>query len=320
MKPLYMWAGGKSKMIPKYLAKPGIPLSGYDTYVEPFFGGGAMMIYIHENNPQVKRFVLNDINTEIVGLYRAIKNDVITFISHIDLLENQYLPLDKAARKIFYYKIRKEYSTAYAGWTPTQESATLYFLMKTAFNGIWQSTKEAKGRFCTPCGLLTQTTAVYDRANVLEWNKFLQKVDIYSGDWKSCCDKVTDKAFFFFDPPYRDSFTQYGQVFSDVKQLEVIDFCRQANIDEHLVMFCNRDAGDSFYTDNQGLLTIDYYKISYTAGRRATDSDGVKSAKAATEVLMHNIVWVAAHIPAPVVKIKKSRQKKIITNPLFVHG
>ena len=69
MKPLYMWAGGKNKMIPKYLEKPGIPYSGYTTYAEPFFGGGAMMIHIAENNPSVKRFVLNDINQEIVGLY-----------------------------------------------------------------------------------------------------------------------------------------------------------------------------------------------------------------------------------------------------------
>ena len=61
MKPLYMWAGGKNKMISKYLLSPGIPLAGYDTFVEPFFGGGAMMIWVNENNPNIKRFILNDI-------------------------------------------------------------------------------------------------------------------------------------------------------------------------------------------------------------------------------------------------------------------
>ena len=38
-----MWAGGKNKMIPKYQNDPGIPYSGYDTFVEPFFGGGIIL-------------------------------------------------------------------------------------------------------------------------------------------------------------------------------------------------------------------------------------------------------------------------------------
>lgn len=275
-------------MIPKYTESPGIPYSGYDTYVEPFFGGGAMMIHIYENNPNIKKFVLNDINPEIVGLYNAIKNDVQNFITECDVYCNQYLPLSKEKRKEYFYKIRKSYITDYPNWSKTKEAATLYFLMKTAFNGIFQSTIEAKGRFCTPAGLLNQKDKVYDVDNVLEWNKFLQRVDIYSGDWKDCVDKIEGKAFYFFDPPYRDSFTQYGQDFTDAKALEVIEFSKKADSEGHLVMFCNREAGDSFYVDNQGNLDIKYYDIKYTAGRRATESDGKRTAKQAKEILLHS--------------------------------
>lgn len=298
MKPLYMWAGGKNKMIPKYQETPGIPLSGYDTYVEPFFGGGAMMIHIYENNPTVKKFILNDINPEIVGLYRAIRDNVNEFITECDSYCTHYLTLDKASRKKYFYEIRKKYITAseYQTWSATKEAATLYFLMKTAFNGIWQSTKEAKGRFCTPCGLLNQKDSVYDVDNVREWNKFLQKVSIHSGDWKHCLgNNIEGRALFFFDPPYRDSFTQYGTDFDDIKHLELINFCKQADLDNHLVMYCNRDANDTFYTDNQGQLAISYYDIKYTAGRRSTvevDDQGtktqVKEAKAAKEVLLYS--------------------------------
>lgn len=275
-------------MIPKYTESPGIPYSGYDTYVEPFFGGGAMMIHIYENNPNINKFVLNDINPEIVGLYNAIKNDVQNFIAECDVYCNQYLPLSKEKRKEYFYKIRKSYITDYPNWSKTKEAATLYFLMKTAFNGIFQSTIEAKGRFCTPAGLLNQKDKVYDVDNVLEWNKFLQRVDIYSGDWKDCVDKIEGKAFYFFDPPYRDSFTQYGQDFTDAKALEVIEFSKKADSEGHLVMFCNREAGDSFYVDNQGNLDIKYYDIKYTAGRRATESDGKRTAKQAKEILLHS--------------------------------
>jgi DNA adenine methylase len=290
MKPLYMWAGGKSKMIPKYLLNPGIPLSGYDTYVEPFFGGGAMMIYIHENNPTVKRFVLNDINTEIVNLYRVIKSDVDRFIMFVNFLSDVYLPLDKEKRKEFFYETRERYITesVYQTWDRTQEAATLYFLMKTAFNGIFQSTKKAKGRFATPAGLLNQTTKIYDEGNVREWNIFLQKVDICSGNWKDCVHTDT-KTFFFMDPPYRDSFAQYDQIFTEDNHKELINFCNDSGIQGHSVFLCNREMGDTFYLDNKGSLNISYYDVKYTAGRRSTDGDGAKQAKAAKEVLLYSM-------------------------------
>jgi DNA adenine methylase len=101
MKPLYIWAGGKNKMIPKYQAQPGIPLSGYDTYVEPFFGGGAMMIHVYENNPTVKRFVMNDINPEIVGIYRAIKSDLANFLTRIDAWRHSSCPWPRQTGKRF---------------------------------------------------------------------------------------------------------------------------------------------------------------------------------------------------------------------------
>ena len=289
MKPLYMWAGGKTKMIPKYKGNPGIPREGYDTFVEPFFGGGAMMIYMHQNAPHIKKFVMNDINMEIVGLYKSIKNHVEQFVKRMDFLESSYLPLNKIDRKKFYYDLRNEYTTNWKQWDPVDESATLYFLMKTGFNGIWQINQKSNGRFATPSGLLNQTTKCYDRENVFEWNFFLQKVEINCGDWVQCCNNVEGSAFYFMDPPYRDSITQYGQVFNDDKHLELIEFCKKKALDNNFVFYCNRDAGDDFYEVNRQYLNISKYPIVYTAGRRATNSDGSKAAKAATEILLHNI-------------------------------
>ena len=294
MKPLYMWAGGKNKMIPKYIDKCKIPYIGYDTYVEPFFGGGAMMIHVAENNPDIKRFVLNDINPEIVGLYRAIKDDVYSFMGYCDELCEQYLPMDKVERKKFFYDIREQYTKGYSGWGYIKEAGVLYFLMKTAFNGIFQTMKGCGGRFATPCGLLNQKDSVYDRENVMQWHEFLKKVDIYSGDWKDCVDKVEGRTFYFFDPPYRDSFTQYGQVFDDSHHLELIEYSNALDVDGHYVLYCNRDSGDTFYTDNQGTLGIEYFPVTYTAGRRkktVTATGDTFEAKPATEILLYS-KWI----------------------------
>lgn len=285
-----MWAGGKGKMIPKYVLSPGIPYSGYDTYVEPFFGGGAMMIHIHQNNPTVKRFILNDINSEIVNLYRVIKSDVNQFILFTNFLSDVYLALNKEKRKLFFYETREKYITEseYKQWCPTQEASVFYFLMKTAFNGIFQTTKKAKGRFATPAGLLNQTTHVYDENNVREWNIFLQNVDIYCGDYKTAYNAVdkNEKAFYFMDPPYRESY-DYEQKFDDLNQINLIELCVEAVANGNKIMYCNRDIGDAFYDNHRSILDIEYYDVSYTAGRRSTNADGKKEAMKAREILLY---------------------------------
>ncbi len=75
MKPLFIWAGGKNKMLKKYA--PHLPET-FDKYIEPFFGGGAMFIWAYNKNPDAE-FVINDCNKDIIGIYRAIKNDCDAF-------------------------------------------------------------------------------------------------------------------------------------------------------------------------------------------------------------------------------------------------
>jgi DNA adenine methylase len=290
IKPLYIWAGGKRKMIPHYTKSPTIPLSGYDTFVEPFFGGGAMMLHIYKNNPTVKNFIMNDINPEIVGIYRAIKNDVVAFCNRIDQLQAKFIPLSKEDRKKLFYEYREQYTTNWQLWNPTDESATLYFLMKTAFNGIWQVNQKSNGRFATPSGLLNQKTEVYSKDMVMLWHDFLQRVDIRCGDWSSAVQDVPGRAFYFLDPPYRDSFTTYGQSNADQMQDDIIAFCRDRDAAGDIAWFCGRDTGDDFYTSRQGNLSLQTYDIQYTAGRRKKEDDGSHTAKNATEILLHNTV------------------------------
>ena len=46
-KPLFIWAGGKNKMLKHYIPILPSPLEmSIKSYVEPFFGGGAMFIHM----------------------------------------------------------------------------------------------------------------------------------------------------------------------------------------------------------------------------------------------------------------------------------
>ena len=282
MKPLFMWAGGKTKMIKKY---GDILPESFDSYVEPFLGAGAMFVWAYKKNPDAT-FVLNDYNESIMAVYEAIKNAIEPFMQRMDELPAKYIPLEKADRKAFYYALREEHAFDYDKWTRTEEAASLYFLMKTGFNGIWQINKNTNGRFGTPSGLLNQKDKVYDRDNVLEWHTALQSCVLMTGDFAQTLDKVESGAYVFLDPPYRGSFTQYGVDFDDEMQNRVIDYLNKSTSKGAFTLMSNRDVGDGFFEEKKGNNKLVYFDVTYTAGRRKKNEDGTHEAKKAREILM----------------------------------
>jgi len=276
MKPLFIWAGGKTKVLKHYA--PFMP-TAFETYYEPFFGGGAMFVHVM-NTYQPKNVVINDINSDVVNIYKAIKTDLIEFQQRLDSLESQYLPLSKDDRKKFYFDTRHLHAWNYQEWSPTFEAATLYFLMKTGFNGIYQLNKNTNGRYGTPAGLLNQKDKVYDRDVLNWWHNALQNVTIKSGDWKDAVENDPN-GFFFFDPPYRDSFADYGNGFGDEALTSLLDFADAQN----LVFVANR-ADDDWFDDQSRSMQVHYFDITYTAGRRKKTEDGF-AAKKAREILLY---------------------------------
>ena len=291
IKPLFMWAGGKNKVIKYYRDTDSLIDVHYKNYCEPFFGGGAMLLEVLKKTFISDRIVINDINDGIIRIYKAIKYDVDNFIQEMNKLESIYILLDYDARKKLYFDIRKEHAWEYEKWEdePTIEAVHLYFLMKTGFNGIWQVNKNTNGRFGTPAGLLTQSKRVYDESNILLWSTMLNErdIEIYCEDWRNCVERVEDdNTFFFLDPPYRGGFTKYGEDFGDDKQIELVDFCK--SLKKSTVFLCNRDLGDGFFEERKDDLKIRKFNITYTAGRRKKTKNGFE-AMPAKEILLYKI-------------------------------
>jgi len=289
-KPLFIWAGGKTKMFKHYtdILPDGNEI---DTYIEPFFGGGAMLldtIYYMKKyyNKELDKIVINDINPGLVNIYRTIKNDVDEFVRLMDIYSNQYLPLNYDSRKEYYFTLRTEHAFDYEKWSSTEEAAALYFLMKTGFNGVWQINNNTNGRFGTPNGLLNQTTHVYEEHVVRYWHEILQKAEIHCGDWQMVCDQYNkERTFIFADPPYRDCFADYDESFNDDKQVELLEYLRDTP-ESCTTFLCNRDDGGDFFTSRLGDLNIKYIPTTYTMGRRKKTDEGFKAVKA-TEVLIY---------------------------------
>jgi len=276
MKPLFMWAGGKNKMLKHY--EPLMPSQNIESYSEPFFGGGAMFLYVMKRY-QPKLVHINDINEGITSIYKYIKTDVDDFCAVLDKYSAEFLPLSREDRKEYFYNLRGENAWDYQKWTPLHQSAVLYFLMKTGFNGIWQINKNTNNRYGTPSGLLNQKDKVYDKENVAQWSHLLNTTQsiITTYDWR----EVPLRDFTFYDPPYRNSFADYNTAFDDTETEALI-----TRVEENKnVWLCNRDSGDGFFENRKAILKK--FPVTYTAGRRKKTEEGFE-AKKATEILLYN--------------------------------
>lgn len=110
-KPFLKWAGGKGQMINNivnYLPD----INNVDIYVEPFVGSGAVMFWLVNNYPNIKKVVINDLNMELVNLYQTIKCHVEELISELKVLEIEYYKRQtQEERAEYYYQKRTEYNS-----------------------------------------------------------------------------------------------------------------------------------------------------------------------------------------------------------------
>ena len=110
MKPLFMWAGGKTKLLKHY--QPYLP-SYVTHYHEPFFGGGAMFIYVMKRY-RPEYVLINDINPDIMRIYRMIRDNHSQFIKHMEEYQEKYIPLSKEDRKKYYFEVRHAHAFDYS--------------------------------------------------------------------------------------------------------------------------------------------------------------------------------------------------------------
>jgi len=112
-KPIVPWMGGKRR-----LAKSILPIfPEHQTYVEPFCGGAGLFFFKKESHVEV----LNDINGELINLYKIIKHHLEEFIRHFKwslVSRQEYL---------------NNRSTDPSTLTDVQRATRFYYLQKLSF-------------------------------------------------------------------------------------------------------------------------------------------------------------------------------------------
>lgn len=192
--PLAPYIGGKS-----LLAKVIVPLIEripHKLYAEPFVGMGGIFF---RRNHIPKCEVINDINQEIVTLYRVLERFYPYFIDMMKF---------KLCSRAEFERLKKQDPSLLLDF---ERAARFLYLQKTAFGGKVEGQNfgvatERGARFDVS-KLIPQAEEMHDRlrgviTECLSYNEFIQKYD-------------KDFTLFYLDPPYWDCENMYGKnVFS----------------------------------------------------------------------------------------------------------
>ena len=243
-KPFVKWVGGKTQLLGEIeKSLPGNFASINDAvYVEPFVGGGAVLFWILQKYSNISHAVINDINPDLINVYRVIKDFPNALISVLRQYQDSYICMNEEERKEFYLSKRMAFNKKVVS---KEEMAALFiFLNRTCFNGLYRV--NAKGEFNVPHGKYSNPK-ICDEVNLLAVSRLLQNVTILCGDFSETLQYATDKSLFYFDPPYRplsetSSFTSYAKEgFNDDEQKRLGEFCVEISKKHAMFVASNSD-------------------------------------------------------------------------------
>lgn len=176
--PIIPWIGGKRR-----LAKAILPLYPKHTcYVEPFAGGADL--FFMKDPSEVE--VINDINLELVTLYRVVQHHLEEFIRQFKWA--------LTSRKIYEWLQDTPPETL----TDIQRAARFYYLQKLAFGGKVQSQSFGTATTSAPRLNLLRIEEDLSQAHLRLSRAFIEHLS-----WSKCVEKYDrEHTLFYCDPPY----------------------------------------------------------------------------------------------------------------------
>lgn len=213
-RPFLKWPGGKFRLIPTLKAH----LPERSCLVEPFVGAGALFL-----NTDYPDMVLNDINPDLINLYKQIQTKGKKFI-----VEAQKLFIDKYNAKKKYYHIRDQFNLSEDLWL-----RAIYFLYlnRHGYNGLCRY--NLKGYYNVPFG--DYRRPYFPEEELHFFHRHAKKVRFFCQDYTALLKNYLRQSslsqmVFYCDPPYAPltktaNFTGYAAhrfTLEDQKQLATL--------------------------------------------------------------------------------------------------
>jgi DNA adenine methylase len=200
--PIIPWMGGKRR-----LADRLIPLfPHHECYVE-VFAGGAALFFMRPQPAPVE--VLNDLNGDLVTLYRVVQNHLEEFVRQFKWA--------LSSRQIFEWQKMTRPETL----TDIQRAARFFYLQQHAFGG--KVTGQTFGTATT--GPAINLLRIEENLSAA-WQR-LAGIYVENLSWLDCAERY-DRAhtFFYMDPPYWQT-AGYGVSFPFSEYERIADFMRR---------------------------------------------------------------------------------------------
>lgn len=277
IKPFLKWAGGKTQLLPQMSKKFPDNLEQFDTFVEPFVGGGAVLFYMLSHYPRIKNIVINDINSKLIKTYVAVKEKPQELITCLEELQYKYWELNHEEQKEFYLEKREQFNT---GNLTIVEFASLFiFLNKTCFNGLYRVNK--KDEFNVPFGQYKKPL-ICNKILIPKASELLQKVTFMEEDYANILGVLQGRSFVYFDPPFRpvsrtSNFTTYSTtVFDDAQQIRLASFCNSLDVDSKWMLSNSSSGDDIFFRRYYRNYTIRQIDARRSIGAKASSRGSVR--------------------------------------------
>ena len=219
--PPFKYIGGKSwlqKELSILVKKQLQKKTNIDTYCEPFCGGlGAFLNIYHvllENN--IKHIILNDINSNMINLYKYIANDIDTVIENMQTLELLFentIDIEKVKKtkskdelklllkkaNEFFLEQRKIFNKNKRQLNQDQ-AVKFLFLQKHSFNGIYR--ENGKGEYNSPFNWSEKIINEDYIKNLYNLNHLFNKFKINFTNISFEDIEYSRNMLVYLDPPY----------------------------------------------------------------------------------------------------------------------
>jgi DNA adenine methylase len=203
--PIIRWIGGKRKLADRIF--PFFPQ--HKCYVEPF-AGGAALYFLRPNPAEVE--VLNDINGDLINLYRVVQNHLEEFVRQFKWA--------LSSRQVFKWLQDTRPETL----TDIQRAARFYYLQQSAFGGKVDGQVYGTATTTIPGLNLLRIEENLSAAHLRLSNTFIEHLS-----WQECIRRYDrPHTLFYLDPPYWQTagygvdfgFEQYEEMVSIIGSIE----------------------------------------------------------------------------------------------------
>ncbi|MBE8955013.1 MAG: DNA adenine methylase [Quinella sp. 2Q5] len=252
--PVLKWAGGKRSLLDVF--RPLLP-KRIGTYCEPFLGGGAVLFGLQ---PAVA--VVNDINAELMLVYRVIRDEADKLIEMLSVFGND--------AETFYAVRDLDRAEIFSRLSDIERAARIIYLNKTCYNGLYRV--NGAGQFNTPFGRYRKPNIV-NEPTLRAVSEYLNRANVVmtSVDYAQVLVDVPRKTFVYLDPPYHPvsataNFTAYASGgFNRDEQIRLRDCCD--DLSERGVKFMLSNSDTEFIRELYAA-----YNITPVKARRSVNS------------------------------------------------